>query len=240
MPPWLARLLGLGEPGLSESIATVLGRNQTNFTNEIHPSRHGGREAPVQLDPVKSTEFHQEPFVRDTLQRLVGGGVPVKQGFPGISLYPGHFGRPVEGSANPLTNSIRYSDPSVLSHEFGHILDYRNSAPELERAVASRFGEAEGYAGTNRTEHFASTFESALQFMRFWAAKDQRDFEDPETRSRFAEELQMYDEDIPGTREMILHLARHPLFEGKVNHLLMSVQPETRSSFLNFDLGPRP
>jgi hypothetical protein len=98
MPPWLARLLGVGGPTLKDSITQVLSRD-SSFNNEIAPHLEGGRFNPLTLDSLlveaqqfpsepqesvvdrrqtfvdRARQMRESPIMTDTIADLVGGRV---------------------------------------------------------------------------------------------------------------------------------------------------------------------
>lgn len=159
----------------------------------------GAPRTPVDTTRVPGVPIPTSPFISDTLFSLVGGPVQINRDRhdfdPNAAAYAGK-------------DHIVFLAPPTdhnLVHEMGHVLDFRNLAPEVTARVAAKRRpwpanerplNYDDYARVNRNEYVAEAFQRAIESGR---------------RHEFADSLGA-EKRLPGTIDMIRWLRTRPPF----------------------------
>lgn len=145
--------------------------------------------------------------LQDSLQALVGGGVPVHRS--GAALEVLGLGSRLQGSGGLLGAALPFGKNRVflrpegaqpereargtLMHEFGHVADFRKAFPDAARVISETTPE-----GEIPEEHYADTFLAAMRFLQSPVPE--------QARSRLIQTM-------PREQQAMLQaLLRHPLF----------------------------
>lgn len=155
------------------------------------------------------------PLVRDSLSALVGG-LPAM----GVATRPpkghertlGNGGAYYRAAGKAHGDSIQFldapEDPStqrrLLTHEFGHALDYRGKHRDLVEAVQSAKPNAGTYASSSPREHFAEAFATGFDAM----SQPVRNAEG------FERLIQALERITPGTRPVVEWMRQQPLYRN--------------------------